>query len=85
MKETDKEIVDFLESIINNDTYVKEAQDFIKTNYGVSSEYDNTTSTLYIWTTNVMESLNVAAAADYLKDSFTPEMLNIKYGMKDNN
>ncbi len=85
MKANEKEIVEFLDSIINNDIYVQRAQDFIKENYGVKSEYDAETSTLYIWTENILESLNVAAAGDYLRDTFKPEMLNIVYGMKDNN
>lgn len=85
MNRNNAEIVEFLDSIINNDVYVKQAQDFIYKNYGVNSTYDKETSTLYIWTKNIYESLNVAAAADYLRDTFKPEMLNIEYGMKDNN
>ncbi len=84
MKEKRKEIIEFLDSIINNDKYVKESQDFILDKFGVNSEYDKETSTIYIWTTNVYESLNVASASDYLRDIFPPEMLNIVYGMKNN-
>ena len=83
MNETNKEIIEFLDAIINNNVYVERAQNFILEKYGVKSEYDETTSTLYIWTPNVFESLNVAAAADYLKNEFKPEMLNIIYGMKE--
>lgn len=82
MKENREEIVEFLDAIINNDKYIKESQDFILDNFGVKSEYDNETSTIYIWTTNVYESLNVVSASDYLRDTFPPEMLNISYGMK---
>ena len=82
MKENREEIVEFLDAIINNDKYIKESQDFILDNFCVKSEYDKETSTIYIWTTNVYESLNVVSASDYLRDTFTPEMLNISYGMK---
>ena len=82
MKENRKEIVEFLDAIINNDKYIKESQDFILDNFGVKSEYDKETSTIYIWTTNVYESLNVVSASDYLRDTFPPEMLNISFGMK---
>ena len=82
MKENRKEIVEFLDAIINNDKYIKESQDFILDNFGVKSEYDKETSTIYIWTTNVYESLNVVSASDYLRDTFPPEMLNITFGMK---
>ena len=82
MKENNEEIVEFLDAIINNDKYIKESQDFILDNFGVKSEYDKETSTIYIWTTNVYESLNVVSASDYLRDTFPPEMLNISYGMK---
>lgn len=85
MNEKNQEIVEFLDSIINNDIYVSRAQDFINEKYGVKSEYDHETSTLYIWSPNILESLNVAAAGDYLRNEFKPEMLNIVYGMKDNN
>ena len=82
MKDNREEIVEFLDVIINNDKYIKESQDFILDNFGVKSEYDNETSTIYIWTTNVYESLNVVSASDYLRDTFPPEMLNIAFGMK---
>ena len=82
MKENREEIVEFLDTIINNDKYIKESQDFILDNFGVKSEYDKETSTIYIWTTNVYESLNVVSASDYLRDTFPPEMLNITFGMK---
>ena len=82
MKENREEIVEFLDVIINNDKYIKESQDFILDNFGVKSEYDKETSTIYIWTTNAYESLNVVSASDYLRDTFHPEMLNISFGMK---
>lgn len=84
MKENREEIVEFLDAIINNDKYIKESQDFILDNFDVKSEYDKETSTIYIWTTNVYESLNVVSASDYLRDTFPPEMLNITLGMKNN-
>lgn len=84
MKDNTEEIVEFLDLIINDDKYIKESQDFILDKFGVNSEYDKETSTIYIWTTNAYESLNVASASDYLRDTFTPEMLNIVYGMKSN-
>ena len=84
MKENTEEITEFLDLIINNDKYIKESQDFILDKFGIKSEYDKETSTIYIWTTNAYESLNVASASDYLRDTFPPEMLNIVYGMKNN-
>ena len=84
MKENNEEITEFLDLIINNDKYIKESQDFILDKFGIKSEYDKETSTIYIWTTNAYESLNVASASDYLRDIFPPEMLNIVYGMKNN-
>ena len=86
MKDNTEEIVEFLNLIINDDKYkyIKESQDFILDKFGVNSEYDKETSTIYIWTTNAYESLNVASASDYLRDTFPPEMLNIVYGMKSN-
>lgn len=80
----DNDIVQYLDRIVNNDKYVEECQKFILDKFNVKSEYDKETSTIYIWTPNVYESLNVGYASDYLRNTFSPEMLNIVYGLKKN-
>ena len=76
-----EEIINYLDSIINADNYIKEAQESILENYGVKSIYKKEKNTLYLYTENVNESLNVVAAKESLLDDFPLEMLNIEYGM----
>lgn len=85
MKERNEELVNYLDTLINNDVYVARAQEYIKENYGVLSEYDTETSTIYLYTINVNESLNVVAAKEYILEQFTPELINIVYGKKEIN
>ena len=82
MNKHNEEIINYLDNIINNDVYVARAQEYIKENYGVSSQYDKDTSTIYLYTTNINESLNVVAAKEYILEEFAPEMINVEYGMK---
>ncbi len=79
------EILNYLETMINYSDNINSAQKYIKENFGVSSDYDNDTNTIYIYTTNINESLNVVAAKEYLYEKFTPEIINVVYGKKDIN
>lgn len=81
MKADDKEIIEFLDAIINADKYIKNAQEVIKENYNVESIYKKKENSLYIYTRNINESLNVLNAKEYLLERFPEEMLTIKYGI----
>lgn len=81
MKADDKEIIEFLDAIINADEYIKNAQEVIKENYNVESIYKKKENSLYIYTRNINESLNILNAKEYLLERFPEEMLTIKYGI----
>lgn len=61
--------------IVNYDQRVLEAREYIKTNFGVSSEYNEEEGMLHIYTDNVNESLQLMAAKEYLENVFEPGVL----------
>lgn len=78
----DNDIFNYVDSIVNNNKYVEEAREYIKENYNICSEYDEDTGKLYIYTTNINEGLSLISAKEYLNKKFTPEILQVVYGMK---
>lgn len=82
MKSNDT-ILNYLDNMLHSDDYVKQAQNYIKENFNVCSDFDNATSTLYIYTRNINESLNIAAAEEYLENTLSQEIINIKLGKKE--
>lgn len=65
----------FADIIVNYDKRVAEARDYIKTNFGVSSEYVEEEGMLHIYTDNINESLQLLAAKEYLENTFEPGVL----------
>ena len=61
---------------------IEEAQKYIKESYNVNSEYNDAEDTLFIWTDNVNENLNLAQAKQYVLDTIGNEMINVMYGVK---
>lgn len=61
---------------------INKAQEYIKENYHVESEYDSEEDILYIWSNNVNESLNLGAAKEYVGENIGYEMVNVIYGKK---
>lgn len=76
-------IVEYLEKMLHIDDHVKNAQDYIKENYNINSDYDKETSTIYIYTKNINESLNIVAAEKYLQETIGEDFINIKFGQKE--
>ncbi len=61
---------------------INKAQEYIKENYHIESEYDSEEDILYIWSNNVNESLNLGAAKEYVGENIGYEMVNVIYGKK---
>jgi hypothetical protein len=61
--------------IVNYDQRVLEARNYIKENFGVSSEYDEENGILNLYTENVNESLQLLAAKEYIENTFEPGVL----------
>ena len=65
MTENEKNLVDL---IVNYDRHISDAQEYIKENFGVSSEYDAEEGSLRLYVTNVNDALQILAAKEYLDD-----------------
>lgn len=78
-KENEKILVETFLELNNN---ISKAQQYIKENYHISSEYVEDEDMLYIWSPNVNESLNLAAAKEYIQETIGDEFVNVIYGMK---
>ena len=71
-----------VESFLNLDKNVAKVQEYIKENYHVDSEYDSEYDTIYIWTKTINESLNLAAAKEYIEEEIGDEMVSVICGLK---
>ena len=72
----------FVESFVKFDENVKAAQEYIKETYNIDSTYSDDDDTIYIWTENLNENLNLAAARKYIEQEIGLEMVNVIYGKK---
>jgi len=79
-KENEKFIV---ESFLNLNHNIEKAQKYIKESYNIESEYNEDEDTLYIWSENINENLNLAQAKQYVLDKIGNEMINVMYKVKD--
>ena len=70
----------FVESFVKFDENVKAAQEYIKETYNIDSTYSDDDDTIYIWTENLNENLNLAAAREYIEQEIGLEMVNVIYG-----
>lgn len=73
---------DLVESFCNLTENICKAQEYIKENYRIDSEYDDAEDIIYIWSNNVNESLNLGAAKEYIGETIGYEMVNVIYGKK---
>ena len=78
-KENEKILVETFLGLNDN---ISKAQQYIKENYHISSEYVEDEDMLYIWSPNVNESLNLAAAKEYIQETIGDEFVNVIYRMK---
>ena len=72
----------FVESFVKFNENVKAAQEYIKETYNIDSTYSDDDDTIYIWTENLNENLNLAAAREYIEQEIGLEMVNVIYGKK---
>jgi hypothetical protein len=78
-KENEKILLETFLELNNN---IEKAQQYIKENYHINSEYAEDEETLYIWSPNVNESLNLAAAKEYIQETIGNEFIDVIYGKK---
>ena len=72
----------FVESFVKFDENVKAAHEYIKETCNIDSTYSDEDDTIYIWTENLNENLNLAAAREYIEQEIGLEMVNVIYGKK---
>lgn len=78
-KENEKLIV---ESFLNLNQNIEEAQQYIKENFNIDSEYNEDDDILYIWTEELHNNLDLAKAKEYVCETIGNEMINVMYGKK---
>ena len=71
-----------IDKILNIHENIKSIQTYIKENYNIDSEYDSEDNMIYLWSKNVNESLNLAAAKEYILNEIGSEFVEVIYGMK---
>lgn len=64
----------FVESITNFESDIKRAQSYIKENYGIDSEFDLQENTLHISCAEAENALMLAAAKEYITETFDDEV-----------
>lgn len=72
----------FLKLLTGLDQHIADAQKYIKENYNIDSEYSTEDDALYIWSNNVNESMNLAAAREYVNEMLTEPMVQVIYGKR---
>jgi hypothetical protein len=72
-----------LESLLNFKSNLNKAQQHIRETYNVECEYDDVDNTLYIYTDNVNEALNVASAREYVDSEIGENFVTVKYGRRE--
>lgn len=76
MTENERKLTDL---IVNYDKHIASAQEYIKENFGVSSEYNAKESSLRLYVTNVNNVLQILAAREYIEERFPAAFVTIKY------
>lgn len=71
-----------IDKILNIHENIKSIQDYIKENYNIDSEYDSEDNMIYLWSKNVNESLNLAAAKEHILNEIGSEFVDVIYGKK---
>lgn len=76
MAENERKLADL---IVNYDKHIASAQEYIKENFEVSSEYNAKESSLRLYVTNINNALLILAAKEYLEERFPAGFVTIKY------
>lgn len=76
MTESERKLADLF---VNYDKHIASAQEYIKENFEVSSEYNAKENSLRLYVTNVNKALQILAAKEYLEERFPADFVTIKY------
>ena len=67
----------FVKKVVDFECNVIKAQDYIKENFGVDSEYNPETLELKLTQNSVNEALQLVSAKDYLESELPEDMIKI--------
>ena len=67
----------FADAIVNYDQKISEVREYIKENFGVSSNWDEEECELELFTENVNEALQLMAAKEYIENTLAPGMVSL--------
>lgn len=70
----------FVNTIVDFEANVKKAQDYIKENYNVDSEFDIEKGELHLKTANIEKSMMLCAAREYVNEQFGEDHLHVVMG-----
>lgn len=76
MTEKEKEFADL---IVNYDKHIADAQEYIKENFGVLSEFNAEEYSLRLYVNNINETLQLLAAKEYLENRFPAGVVFVKF------
>lgn len=76
MTEYERKLADLF---VNYNKHIASAQEYIKENFEVSSEYNAKESSLRLYVTNINNALLILAAKEYLEERFSAGFVTIKY------
>ncbi len=68
----------FADLIVNYDRHIADAQEYIKENFGVLSDFNAIDSSLRLYVTNVNDALQILAAREYLENRFPAGVVFVK-------
>lgn len=79
-KETKLNEKRYVENFVNFEKNINASQKYIKENFNVDSSYNEDECKMYIWTDNIQEGRNLAAAKEYVNSCIDESMLSIEFG-----
>lgn len=69
-----------LKRIKSFDEDLERIQTYIKENFNISSEYKSETNQLYMWTSNIHESMQLVAAKMYVIENMGDDLIEVIFG-----
>jgi len=67
----------FVKAVIDYAVHIKEAQEYIKENFNIDSEYNDDTAEIKLSCEDVSEAINLVAAKDYIEENLKDTFINV--------
>ena len=73
-------VKNFIKNLDDLEANILKAQDYIKENLNVDSEFNANTGKLHIWCENAENALYVARAKEYIQETIGEDLVQVIYG-----